>query len=157
MCLCPQREYYVCGGELRHSHLLSRQSPSCTVNDFSTSSGVMDNQNEKVGWVLLIFQRMTKERDGPNITARLSCNTRFSIWAPTLNVAPWAKHNDGFPIPVASLVFKRTVRMRNSAREGERLGTETPSRMRSCQIELLHQGWGVLKGWTLQAHAKKKL
>lgn len=27
----------------------SRQSPSRTVNDFSTSSGVMDNQNERVG------------------------------------------------------------------------------------------------------------
>lgn len=155
--LSSEREYFVCGGELRQSHLFSRQSPSHTLNDFSTSFRVMDNQNEKVGWVLLIFQWMTKERDGLYITAPLLCNARFSIWALTLNVTPWAKHNDGFPIVVASLVFRRTVRMRNSVREGECLGTETPSQMRSCQMELLHQGWRSWRGGCFRQLQKKKL
>lgn len=50
--LSSEGEYYVCGGGLMRL-FLCRQSPSCTVNDFSTSSGVMDNHNERVGWELL--------------------------------------------------------------------------------------------------------
>lgn len=71
---------------------LCRQSPSCTVNDFSTSSRVMDNQNERVGRVpFLVLQWTAEQREDPYIIMLLLCCARFSIWVLTLNIAPWAK------------------------------------------------------------------
>lgn len=72
---------------------LGRQSPSRTVNDFSTSSRVMDNQKERVGRELLahffpMYGRWTR-RSVHHCALVLRCT--FSIWVLTLTVMPWAK------------------------------------------------------------------
>lgn len=52
---------------------LCRQSPSRTVNDFSTSSGVMDNQDEKTGWLLLSYFFNGRRQEEKVPTSLRSC------------------------------------------------------------------------------------
>lgn len=134
---------------------------SHTVNDFSTSSRVMDNQKERVGWVLLsqFFNGRRRESEGLYIiTVLLLCCARFSIWALTLNVAPWAKSMMDFPSWQLPL-FQRSTQDERGGRGGE---GEMSGDGRGPHIEWEAAKWSlcssssgpvVLEGWLLQANA----
>lgn len=163
--LSSEVEYYVCGGGLMTQACRLRfcvvNHLSHTVNDFSTSSRVMDNQNERVGWVLFsqFFNGRRRESEGPYIiTVLLLCCARFSIWALTLNVAPWAKSMMDFPSWQLPL-FQRSTQDEKGGRKGE--GGVSGDR-RGPHIEWEAAKWSlcssssgpvVLEGWLLQANA----
>lgn len=109
---------------------LGRQSPSRTVNDFSTSSRVMDNQKERVGRELLahffpMYCRWTR-RSVHHCALVLRCT--FSIWVLTLTVMPRAKDMMDSP-PGSFPCFKGALKW------GVCLGPEAPCQMRSHQMD----------------------
>lgn len=98
-CVCVCMSVHVCPLRLstasagvdwwkRHADFFfCRQSPSCTVNDFSTSSGVMDNQETATSWELLLYFLLDRRRETRSpylLTFVVLCT--FFHWAQTLNV-----------------------------------------------------------------------
>lgn len=89
--VCPLRLSTASAGVdwwKRHADFFfCRQSPSCTVNDFSTSSGVMDNQETVTSWELLLYFLLDRRRETRSpylLTFVVLCT--FFHWAQTLNV-----------------------------------------------------------------------
>lgn len=86
---------------------LCRQSPSHTVNDFSTSFRVMDNQTETLGCVLALSFSLDSggERRFLNHETLVVLCTFFHVGA-NVKRSTLGQSNDGFPLLAASLVSK---------------------------------------------------
>lgn len=144
VCVCPLRESICLRGwnddTGMHTLFLCRQSSTHTVNDFSTSSRVMDNQNDRVGWELLatVFQWLVDGRSVHHSALVVLCT--FSIWVLTLNVAPSANAMMDSP-PGSFPCFKGVLKMGGVVGVGS--GNRSPmsnGKLPNGSSTALHQG-----------------
>lgn len=89
---------------------LGRQSLTCTVNDFSTSFGVIDNHNERVGWELLAhFFKVQWMAEKVRTSPRSCCAVHVFHLCSNVKRSALGQSNDGFPSWQLPL-FQRSTR-----------------------------------------------
>lgn len=93
--------------------------------------------------------------EGPYITALLLCCARFSIWALTLNVAPWAKammDSPSWQLPL----FQRSTQDEMGGGGKDVWGQKPHVEWEAAKWSLHSSSSGpvVLEGWLLQANSK---